>query len=68
MRTRAPSRRTPGRPGKLADDQVRRIRRVFDLREKAKSPTDAELAAESGVSVATVRKVGKRWYYPHVPD
>lgn len=60
--------KTAGRVGKLTDAQVRRIRRVFDAREAARRPTDAELAAETGLSVATVRKVGKRWFYAHVLD
>lgn len=66
--TRPPTHKPAGRPGKLTDDQVRRIRRVFDARELARRTTDADLAAETGVSEATVRKVGKRWYYPHVRD
>ena len=55
-----------GRPGGLTPAVVLRIRRVFDARSAL--PSDAELAAECGLSAAMIRKVGRRLFYRHVSD
>lgn len=57
---------TKRKPGRLSDDFVRRVRRVF--KQRAALPTDNQLAAEGGVTRATIRHVGMRKLYASVPD
>lgn len=47
-------------------DTVRRIRGIF--RERKALPTDAELAAQTGLSVRMVRAIGSGQRYGNVPD
>ncbi len=57
-----------GRRGSVADDVVRRIRRVFDARAAVRHPSDADLVQETGLNRRTIRAIGARQLYKGVPD
>ena len=52
--------------GTLSPDFVRKVRRAFEARRAI--PTDDQLAAEGQCSRTTIRLIGSRLRYAHVPD